>query len=343
MKKAPHLTWFLAVLTSLTLVFPAPLPGQAQSAGSISRLIPNVNLQHGMKVQLASAGAKVLWGDTIQTDPNGRARVALDDGSILNVGSNSNLRIVQHDAANQRTQIQLAYGRLRASAVRLARPNASFEVRTPTAVAGVVGTDFTTDYTNDISTVQVAEGSVNFCSLNAAPSGPQQSWRPGSTYSPGAQVVDENGNLHEVQAGGVSGNSAPAWNQAYGGTTTDNAIVWVNKGAAALLAQAAGGLRCVTVPAGYTSMVRGNNPPTEPTPTPPSATTDSVNSTSVPGGAGGGAAAGTAAGVSHSFLIIATVIGAVLVPAIVVPVTSSGTKCGCTTVLSGKGGPVNHP
>lgn len=270
MKKASHLTWFLAVLTSLTLVFPAPLPGQAQSAGSISRMIPNVNLQHGARVQLASAGAKVLWGDTIQTDSNGRARISLDDGSILNVGSNSNLRIVQHDAANQRTQIQLAYGRLRASAVRLTHPNSAFEVRTPTAVAGVVGTGFDLTFDNDITTLSVTEGSVRFCNLQG---------------------------------------------------------------------------QCVTVGAGFTSSIRDSQAPSQPVPTPPSTATENVNSTSVGGGggAGAGAAAGAAAGVSHSFIIIATVIGAVLVPAVVVPVTSSGTKCGCSTVLSGKGGPVNHP
>ena len=266
MKKTSHLNWFLAVLTALVLVFPPQLPAQAQSAGQISRLIPNVNLQHGPRVQLAAAGAKVLWGDTIQTDGNGRARITLDDGSILNVGSSSNMKVVQHDAASQRTQIQLAYGRLRASAVRLAKSGSSFEVRTPTAVAGVVGTGFDTNVVDGMTTVSVTEGSVNVCNLEG---------------------------------------------------------------------------QCVTVQAGYTTVVRQNQPPSQPTPTPPTTATENVQSTSVTGGTGaaGGAAAGagTAAGVSHSLLIIATVIGAVVVPAIVVPVTTSGQKCGCTTVLPGGG------
>jgi hypothetical protein len=165
MKKVSHLTWFTALLASLALALPPGLPAQAQSAGQISRLIPTVNLQHGSRVQLASAGAKVMWGDLVTTDRGGRARITLDDGSILNVGSESSLRIVQHDAANQRTQIQLAYGRVRASAVRLARAGSSFEVRTPTAVAGVVGTDFILDFTNGMTSIHVFEGSVNFCNL----------------------------------------------------------------------------------------------------------------------------------------------------------------------------------
>jgi len=165
MKNPSRFSWFLALLVCMALAFPPGLPAQAQSAGQIARFIPNVNLQHGTKVQLASANAKVYWGDVVTTDRGGRARITLDDGSILNVGSDSQLKVVQHDAANQRTQLQLAYGRLRTSAVRLARAGSSFEVRTPTAVAGVVGTGFDLSFINDITSLSVTEGSVNLCNL----------------------------------------------------------------------------------------------------------------------------------------------------------------------------------
>jgi len=165
MKRRIRRSGMLAAAACAALAFPAGLCAQGQSAGQINRLIPDVNLQHGARVQLAAAGAKVMWGDLVTTNSEGRARIVLDDGSILNVGSDSQLRVVQHDAANQRTQIQLAYGRLRASAIRLARPGSRFEVRTPTAVAGVVGTDFSMEYTNEISSIHVYEGAVNFCNL----------------------------------------------------------------------------------------------------------------------------------------------------------------------------------
>jgi ferric-dicitrate binding protein FerR (iron transport regulator) len=266
MRKPSHLSWFLAVLVSMALAFPPGLAAQAQSAGQISRMIPNVNLQHGTRVQLAAAGAKILWGDTITTDSGGRARIALDDGSILNVGSNSSMHVVQHDAANQRTQVQLAYGRLRASAVRLAKAGSSFEVRTPTAVAGVVGTDFTITFDNGISSLSVTEGSVNFCTLQG---------------------------------------------------------------------------QCVTVGAGFTSVIRGNQAPTQPTPTAPSAATENVQSTSVGGGGagagGGAAAAGAGAAAAGHVSVLAAVIGAIgAVGGIAgVSASNSGKKCGCTTVLPG--------
>ena len=263
MKNPSRLSWFLALLTAVALAFPPGLSAQAQSAGQIARLIPNVNLQHGAKVQLASAGAKVLWGDKVVTDQGGRARITLDDGSILNVGSNSSIVVVQHDAANQRTQIDLAYGRLRASAVRLARAGSDFKVRTPTAVAGVVGSGFDISFLNDITSLHVTEGSVNLCNL---------------------------------------------------------------------------GGQCVTVGAGFTSTIRGNQAPSQPAPTAPSTATENVQSTSVTGtgatggGATTGAAVGASAAVSHSALIIATVVAAVVAPAVAVPLANKTKKCGCTTV-----------
>jgi hypothetical protein len=172
MRKPSLAVYTPAVLLSVCLLIPFDLVAQnqaqsqaARSAGKVSRMIPAVNLQRGAKVSPASTAMAVLWGDTLTTDRGGRARVALDDGSILNVGSDSSIRVVSHDAAAQRTQIQLAYGRLRSSAVRLARAGSSFEVRTPTAVAGVVGTDFFMAFENNISRLIVFEGKVNFCNL----------------------------------------------------------------------------------------------------------------------------------------------------------------------------------
>lgn len=49
--------------------------------------------------------------------------------------------------------------------VRLARPGAKFEVKTRTAVAGVVGTDFFLSFINGINELIVYEGIVQFCNL----------------------------------------------------------------------------------------------------------------------------------------------------------------------------------
>jgi hypothetical protein len=230
MKTQVRRSWLLAIPVCLALACPAVLLAQAQSAGQINRMIPDVNLQHGTRVQLAAAGAKVQWGDLVSTDSEGRARIVLDDGSILNVGSNSQIRVVEHDAANQRTQIQLAYGRLRASAIRLARPGSRFEVRTPTAVAGVVGTDFVMEFTNDITSLHVYEGSVNFCNLagqcatiaagfSAVVRGYQASPSPATPTPPSTAVQGvQSTSVGGGAGGGGAGTAAGAGGAGGGGT-----------------------------------------------------------------------------------------------------------------------------
>ena len=80
-------------------------------------------------------------------------QAGLDDGSILSVGSNSELRVLQHDAASQQTSLEMNAGRLRSKVVKITQPNGKFEVHTPNAVIGVIGTDFYVEYGNNKTTV----------------------------------------------------------------------------------------------------------------------------------------------------------------------------------------------
>jgi hypothetical protein len=150
--------WLAAALI-LAAVCPAPATAQApaasgRKAGEISALIPVDHVQRRKARLEATKGMPVEWGDIILTERGGRVRVKLDDGSILNVGSQSQLKIEQHDAQVQRTSLELAYGRMRASVVRIARPDqGGFTVRTAAAVAGVVGTDAFWDAAQIFTTV----------------------------------------------------------------------------------------------------------------------------------------------------------------------------------------------
>ena len=114
----------------------------AQAAGEVSRLLPEVNILRGPRQWTAAAQSAVEWNDELRSSRGGRARVSLHDGSTLNLGSESSLRMVRHDGGTQQTELELSYGRLRSRVVRQARPGAKFQVRTPAAIAGVVGTDF---------------------------------------------------------------------------------------------------------------------------------------------------------------------------------------------------------
>jgi hypothetical protein len=165
---SPFLVAF-AILASLSIVVPPELSAQSGSkAGEISRAIPDVAIARGAQQLPAPVKALVDWGDVVHTGEGGRARVALDDGSLLNVGSSSSLTVTQHNAAAQQTQIELEYGRVRSQVVKQSKPNSKFEIHTSVGVAGVVGTDFFLSFENGLFQIIVFEGTVKFCNLDGA-------------------------------------------------------------------------------------------------------------------------------------------------------------------------------
>ena len=166
--KSPY-AFGLALLLSSLIAIPAdiwaaPQPA-GQRAGEVSRVIPLVNIARSGKTINASAKTAVDWLDLVNTQVNARARIALDDGSVLNVGSESSMKIVKHDAGAQQTELELTYGKLRTQAQKIAKPDGKFEVRTPAGVAGVVGTDFFVEYANNTMNVIAFEGLVKVCNL----------------------------------------------------------------------------------------------------------------------------------------------------------------------------------
>jgi hypothetical protein len=159
----------LACLLSASMAVPADIyaasPGVDQRAGEISKVIPTVNIARGPKTLPAEAKTVVDWDDVVKTQATARARVALDDGSVLNVGSDSSVHVVKHDAGAQQTDLEVEFGKMRSKAQKLSKPGSKFEVHTAAGVAGVVGTDFYVSYENNIMTVIVYEGVVNTCNL----------------------------------------------------------------------------------------------------------------------------------------------------------------------------------
>lgn len=190
-KKSP---WVLgvAVLLSWSMVIPSGSWAEPQTAGQrageVSRVIPAVNIARSGKTITAAAKTAVNWQDLVNTQVNARARIALDDGSVLNVGSDSSIKVVKHDAGAQQTELELTYGKLRTQAQKIAKPDGKFEVRTPAGVAGVVGTDFFIEYANDSMNVIVFEGQVKVCNLAGvcvlAKAGQMTSVRSGNNSEP---------------------------------------------------------------------------------------------------------------------------------------------------------------
>src|SRR5437016_205116 len=168
--KSPY-AYVLAICTSALLCVPGDVlaapdtPGQR--AGEVSRVIPAVSIARGGKTISASAKTAVDWLDVVNTQASARARIALDDGSVLNVGSDSSIKVVKHDGGAQQTELELTYGKIRSQAQKITKPDGKFEVKTPAGVAGVVGTDFFVAFDNSTGTMNVIvfEGMVKVCNL----------------------------------------------------------------------------------------------------------------------------------------------------------------------------------
>ncbi len=147
----------------------AATPGQAAAspaAGQVSRLLPQVQIDRESQHIVAAVSDRIFWNDDLRSGPTGRAHVTLKDGSQLNLGSDSSLRIVQHDAQAQQTQLDLLVGRLRGKITKLTRLGSKFEIKTPMGVAGLIGTDLSLWVTDDFVELMVYEGSVRFTTLD---------------------------------------------------------------------------------------------------------------------------------------------------------------------------------
>ncbi len=152
-------------------------PAGDQTAGSVKAMIPDAS----RNAQPLKVNETLQWNDLLQTDARGRVRAGLTDGSILSLGSNSQLRVVQHDATTQQTSIDLNYGKLRNQVVKITQPGGKYEVKTPNAVIGVIGTYFYVAYANGRTTVICYEGTLSVT--------------PGA----GAKVVDSNNSTTDAE------------------------------------------------------------------------------------------------------------------------------------------------
>ena len=139
--------------------------GQGQRAGEISRVIPQVSIAHGGEILGANEKSPLYWKDVVNTQAVGRARVSLDDGSVLNLGSNSSMTVAKHDTGVQQTELAMGVGKMRVRAQKITQANGKFEVHTPLGVAGVIGTDFYVGYENRTMLVLVFAGRVRVCNL----------------------------------------------------------------------------------------------------------------------------------------------------------------------------------
>ncbi len=139
-----------------------------EPAGKVTHAIPQETVQHpGQTEQVdLTVNDGVVWEDLVRTLGTGRVRISLADGSVLNVGARSTMRIVKHDAESQQTEIEMQLGKLRGQVVKITKPGGNFQVKTNTAVIGVVGTIFIIDALQQVTRAWCVDGALTIRNID---------------------------------------------------------------------------------------------------------------------------------------------------------------------------------
>ena len=194
----------IAVSGMCVPAFGGDAPPAGPKAGSVTALLPTAHLSRTVNkapvTKDAAKGDDVYWNDVVKTEKGGRARITLSDQSILSVGSQAELHIIKHDAKTQQTQLELTYGKIRAEVTTVTKDGGGFEVKTPTAVAGVIGTVFGTESTVGETKFLCMSGLVNIRSADPSITG-TTACEAGKVVTVGAgkAAVKRNATLEEYQ------------------------------------------------------------------------------------------------------------------------------------------------
>lgn len=150
------------------LSIPADLLRREPAEAKVVSVIGKVLVERSGTAEPLAAGSNVKAGQQIMTGNDGSAALLLADGSTLRIPPSSKLQLDKSDrligGAGFINLVRLATGRVESSVQKMTGTASRFEINTPTAAAGVRGTEFRVafDETQQASRSEVVEGSVAF-------------------------------------------------------------------------------------------------------------------------------------------------------------------------------------
>lgn len=155
------------------LMIPAELMRREAADAKAISVSGAATMRAGATPEQLQTGAIVKPGTTIATSANGSAVLELADGSILRIPPRSEVALQtslrDHGGEGVINLLRLLGGRVETAVKKLNR-NSRFEISTPTATAGVRGTDFRVAYDAQTQTTrsEVLEGGVAFSGTPAS-------------------------------------------------------------------------------------------------------------------------------------------------------------------------------
>jgi len=144
------------------------------SKGVITLLEGQVQVKKAGETEWSSARPNMILSenDQIRVLAKSRAELILDNQSVMRLSENTwlTMRKLEEEAATRKetASMRLSLGKLWTRTAKLFNPSSRFDVTTPTAIAGVMGTVYQVRVAEDKSTnIQVFQGAVNVYSIGA--------------------------------------------------------------------------------------------------------------------------------------------------------------------------------
>lgn len=119
-----------------------PCVAFAGEAGLVARVNGMPTLERAGKTEALKRGSNLYTGDVIETDANSKVKILLNDDSVLAVGPKSRVAVSDFvlDSSGRNVRLQVLAGRFKIAIAKFFGAHTDYEIRTPTAVAGVRGT-----------------------------------------------------------------------------------------------------------------------------------------------------------------------------------------------------------
>lgn len=120
----------------------------------------------------AKVGSKILPGETVSSGADARAKIVMSDRNVINVSPESKLKIEKYEndakTGQKNVEMNLIEGKVRNNVEqKYDGDKQKFIIKTPTAVAGVRGTQFLTSFNPQTRVTQVVTlmGAVHLASV----------------------------------------------------------------------------------------------------------------------------------------------------------------------------------
>ncbi|MBI4824422.1 MAG: FecR domain-containing protein [Nitrospirae bacterium] len=134
------------IILAFTIILIYTIPAYSSEVGKITELsgIVSYREKNNIPYQTAKKGISLQSGYWVKTGSDGWAVLTLIDGSRLTLANSTEIELTELVIAKNKKDgvFTVAQGKLRASVTKIAGEKVDYKVKSPTAVAGIKGTEF---------------------------------------------------------------------------------------------------------------------------------------------------------------------------------------------------------